>query len=296
MIPAATYTFNIAELSISVAFNSERNDIQMLSSFKPFRVEAQPKDLLFQMDVVDYVTPASPEHCEYIREFDDGNGNIRVDRLGDGGYQYIMKDLSGYECGLLQTNKDFSICVCALRGDRPTRAFALNNALLLTFAFAGSRRQVLLIHASLVRQNGQGYAFIAKSGTGKSTHTGLWLRYISGCDLMNDDNPVIRIIKDIPYIYGTPWSGKTPCYRDVKARLGAITRIDRAKKNSVERLTTIDSFMSMLASCTSMKWDEDIYTNVCNTISKVVETTGIYTLHCLPNKEAAILCNEAISK
>lgn len=146
------------------------------------------------------------------------------------------------------------------------------------------------------RQNGYGYAFIAKSGTGKSTQVSLWLRYIKGCDLMNDDNPIIRITDGKPYIYGGPWSGKTPCYRNVKAPLGAITRIDRAKQNSIEKLPPVQAFASFLPSCSAMKWDIDIYNHICNTITKVVETTAIYTLHCLPDKEAALLCHRTISK
>ena len=113
---------------------------------------------------------------------------------------------------------------------------------------------------------------------------------------MNDDNPIIRIIDGEPFIYGGPWSGKTPCYRNVKARLGAVTRIDRAEENSIEKLPPIEAFASFLPSCSSMKWDGEIFNNICNTVTKVVETTGIYTLHCLPNKEAAILCNKTISK
>jgi hypothetical protein len=167
---------------------------------------------------------------------------------------------------------------------------------MLIFAFAGSRRQTLLIHASLVRNNGYGYAFIAKSGTGKSTQVSMWLRYIPGCDLMNDDNPIVRIIDGEPYIFGGPWSGKTPCYRNVKAKLGAITRIDRAPENSIERLKPIEAFASFLPSCSSMKWDKEIYGHICDTVTKVVETTGIYTLHCLPNEEAAQICYKAISK
>ena len=113
---------------------------------------------------------------------------------------------------------------------------------------------------------------------------------------MNDDNPIIRIIDGEPYIYGSPWSGKTPCYRNVKARLGAITRIDRAPENRIDRLSPIEAFTSLLPSCSSMKWDSDIFNRACDTITRIVETTAIYTLHCLPNKEAAILCNKTIAK
>ena len=176
------------------------------------------------------------------------------------------------------------------------RNFGLNNALMLIYAFAGARKNTLLIHASLVRHNDYGYAFIAKSGTGKSTQVSMWLRYISNCDLMNDDNPIIKTKDGIAWIYGSPWSGKTPCYRNIKAKLGAITRIDRATENSVEKLSPIDAFASILPSCSSMRWDKEIYNAICDTITNIIETTNMYTLHCLPNKEAAEICHKEISK
>ena len=251
--------------------------------------------VFFQLLIDDSLRPYPKEKRHRIRAFDTGNGDTIVDKLDNGGYQYIIKDINGAECCLLLTNKDFSDCRCALNGNYNMRCFGLNNALMLIFAFAGSLKETLLIHASLVRQNGYGYAFIAKSGTGKSTQVSMWLRYLKGCDLMNDDNPIIRIINGEAFIYGSPWSGKTPCYRNVKAKLGAITRIDRDTKNWVERLSPIESFASLLPSCSSMKWDEDIFHHICDTITKLVENSHIYTLHCLPNKEAAEVCNEAIA-
>ena len=153
---------------------------------------------------------------------------------------------------------------------------------------------IILFHSSVISVDGQAYAFTAKSGTGKSTHVSMWLRYIPGSDLMNDDNPIIRIIEDKVYIYGSPWSGKTPCYRKVKAKLGAITRIDRAKVNSIEKLSPVDTFASFLPSCSSMKWDSDIFDHICNTIGKIIEHVPVYTLHCLPNQEAAEICYQEI--
>ncbi|MCH4147226.1 MAG: hypothetical protein LKG25_03870 [Prevotella sp.] len=289
--------FSIAELHVRIIFkNSAYNDMRLLPSFEPFRISESHDELFFQLTIDDSLKPIAKERRERIRKFDTGNGDTIVDKLDDGGYQFIIKDLNGADCCLLITNKDFSNCKCALNGNYDMRCFGLNNALMLIFAFAGSQKQVLLVHASLVRKNGYGYAFIAKSGTGKSTQVSMWLRYIPGCDLMNDDNPIIRIIKGKPYIYGGPWSGKTPCYRNVKAELGAITRIDRATENSIEKLPPIEAFASFLPSCSSMKWDIEIFNNICNTITKVIETTGIYTLHCLPNKEAAIICQKMISK
>lgn len=292
----STHDFNIAGLSVRICFaESPYNSMRLLNSFEPFRVDALKGSVFFQLLVDDTLRPVSKDKRKRIRAFDTGNGDTIVDKLEDGGYQYIIKDINGADCCLLQTNKDFSDCRCALNGNYNMRCFGLNNALMLIFAFAGSKVETLLMHASLVRQDGYGYAFIAKSGTGKSTQVSMWLRYLKGCDLMNDDNPIIRFIDGEAYIFGSPWSGKTPCYRNVKAKLGAITRIDRAEKNWVEKLSPIEAFTSLLPSCSSMKWDQEIFNDICNTITKLVETTGIYTLHCLPNRKAAEVCNHAIA-
>lgn len=290
--------FRIADHNLRIIFqDTSLNSIRLVPSFEPFRYNFEDdEEILFQLTVDDTLKPVSKEERERIRTFDTGNGDTVVDQLPDGGYQYIIKDTKGNDCCLLQCNKDFSDCHCALNGNYNMRCFGLNNALMLIFAFAGCLKDTLLIHASLVRQNGYGYAFIAKSGTGKSTQVSLWLRHIPGCDLMNDDNPIVRVIDGEVFIYGGPWSGKTPCYRNVKAKLGAVTRIDRATENSIEKMPPIEAFASFLPSCSSMKWDRDIFNKICDTVTKVVETTSIYTLHCLPNKEAAVLCNKTISK
>ena len=259
--------FRIAEFGVQIIFKGEStNSMDMLPSFAPFRVnELNDGDILFKLIVDDSLSPAPKLQRERIKDFDTGNGITIVDQLSDGGYQYIIKDIKGAECCLLIADKDFSHCRCALNGSYNMRYFGLNNALMLIFAFAGSTHQTLLIHASLVRQNGYGYAFIAKSGTGKSTQVSNWLRYLPGCDLMNDDNPIIRIIENKPFIYGGPWSGKTPCYRNVKAPLGAITRIDRAKENSIDKVGVVEAFASLLPSVSSMKWDKTIFDHICNT-------------------------------
>lgn len=287
--------FCVAEHYLRIIFTDTRiNNMSLLRSFEPFRTTPSDGKLFFQLTVDDTLRPVPKARRERIRAFDTGNGDTVVDRIDDGGYQYIIKDIQGAECALLIANKDFSDCRCALNGNYDMRCFGLNNALMLIYAFAGSTQQTLLIHASLVRNNGYGYAFIAKSGTGKSTQVSMWLRYIPGSDLMNDDNPIIRIIDGKPVIYGGPWSGKTPCYRNIKAPLGAITRIDRAQANSVDKLSPIEAFASLLPACSSMKWDKDIYNAICDTITKIIETTGIYTLHCLPNREAAEVCSREI--
>ena len=292
-----TETFSVAEHIFRLVFtDTSRNSMALLPSLLPFRTDNTSEPLLFELIIDDNLQPIAKEQRERIRAFETGNGETIVDQIKGGGYQYIFKNNRNEPCCLLQCDEKFQHCKCALNGHYNMRCFGLSNALMLTYAYASSYKQTLLIHASLVRHHDKGYAFIAKSGTGKSTQVSSWLRYIPDCNLMNDDNPIIRVIDQKVFIYGGPWSGKTPCYRNVKAELGAITRIDRAQTNSIDREDPISAFASFLPSCASMKWDEAIYRRTGDIIAYIVERIPIYTLHCLPDKEAAILCHQTITR
>lgn len=290
-----TRLFQVAGLVFAITFVGYDDGFRLLPSYRAFEKEpSDDRQLLFTLTIDDNIHPVPKAQRERIREFDTGNGTTIVDRLPDGGYQYIIKDINGAECALLITDKKFAHCRCALKGNTFRRSYGLNNALMLVYAFAGAREGAVLVHASVVRQNGHGYAFIAKSGTGKSTQVSNWLKYIPGCDMMNDDNPVVRVIGKDCFIYGSPWSGKTPCYRDVKAHLGAVTRIDRSLSNSVERLGAVEAFASLLSSVSSMKWDIELYNKICETVTRIVERVPIFILHCLPDRNSAEVCHEGI--
>jgi hypothetical protein len=44
-----------------------------------------------------------------------------------------------------------------------------------------------------------------------------------------------------------------------------------------------------------MKWDSVIYNNLCDAITRIIETTPIYTMHCLPDEEAVRICHQALT-
>lgn len=271
----------------------------ILPSFIPFRINSadissnvQP---LMNLTIVDNLKEIKDAHL--IRDIDTGNGMTRVDRLPSGGYQFLVRDITGFPCALLQTSPQFSDCKVAIRGGLPTMRFALNNALMLSYAFSSAYYGTLLIHASVVRHDGLSYAFTAKSGTGKSTQVANWLRNISNCDLINDDNPIIRIERDDTgkpqaILYGSPWSGKTPCYRNVKTPLAAIVMIKRDNHNEMLPQLPLKAFTTVLSACSAMKWDTELYSRVCRTCSLFVENIQVTELHCLPDAQSAITaCN-----
>lgn len=290
--------FLVADWTIHLIFPNNLAISKLLPSFLPFNQE-EPEfskcDTLLTITIDQEFYLAECNHTTMKKICKTGNSIVVVERNENESYRFLIKNLRGEDCALLQSNKDFTQCRCRILGNStPNLSFGLSNAILIAFAFAGATRGTLLIHASLVRHAGIGYAFIAKSGTGKSTQTSNWLKMIPDCDLMNDDNPVLRVIEGKPVIYGSPWSGKTPCYRQVKAPLGAITKIVRDSENHVETLNPIIGFSELLSSCSVMKWDKPTYHGICDTVTSVIECTPVYNLYCTADPISAKVCYEAI--
>ena len=110
----------------------------------------------------------------------------------------------------LWANSDFTLSKLLIACPSES-LFAINNALMLQYAFRTAGMNTLEMHASVIENGGKGYLFLAKSGTGKSTHSKMWLRNIPDSHLLNDDNPIVRVLEDGSVrVYGSPWSGKTP--------------------------------------------------------------------------------------
>lgn len=166
---------------------------------------------------------------------------------------------------------------------------------MIVYAFATAAYGTLLIHASVIRNSGKGFLFLGVSGTGKSTHSRLWLNYIPGSDLMNDDNPVVRLLEHQVVVYGSPWSGKTPCYRNIQAPIGAFVRLEQKKENVIRKESTLYAFAHLLSSVSTMKWDREVYNQICSTISGILALIPVYHLGCLPDEAAAKLSYETIS-
>lgn len=289
--------FLIAEHLVEIKSTNPSVDLfSLLPSFRPFVLENEISDVKPVLSLTWDDGQQTIDTYRQIGDFDTGNGHTKVEKDDQtGSYQFTIRNIDEKDVCILQANADFSVCSCRLMGSTYLFSYGLNSALMMAFAFATASMKTLLIHASCVKQGDYAYCFIAKSGTGKSTQVSNWLKHLPNCELLNDDNPIIRIIDDKSYCYGSPWSGKTPCYRNRKAYLGAVTRIERAQENSVKRLHPVEAFASFLPSCSTMKWESRLYNSVMDTISKVIETTGMYTLYCLPNKEAAEVCNAGIA-
>lgn len=97
----------------------------------------------------------------------------------------------------------------------------------------------MLLHSSCVVVDGFAYLFSADSGTGKSTHTNLWLEKFKGkAYILNDDKPAIRKIDGKIYACGTPWSGKYDISQPKIVPIAAIALLERSETNYIKPAET----------------------------------------------------------
>jgi len=149
--------------------------------------------------------------------------------------------------------------------------------------------------SSLVCDDG-GVVFSAASGTGKTTHTSLWLSEFSDVRIVNDDTPIIRAEDDGKItLFGTPWAGTTGVNSNESAPLKAVVFLERAKENSITRLSSQDAlkrfFEALIPPIT-----HQMHLNYLDTIKSVFATVPVLKLSCNMEPEAAIFARNNIFK
>lgn len=155
----------------------------------------------------------------------------------------------------------------------------------------------LVLHASAISWNGQGIAFTAPSGTGKSTQGNLWADYM-GAEVLNDDRPALKLYNNKPYLFGTPWSGAKSLYQNGLAPLKAIVLLEQALENTVSCLSLPEALSGIIPRCFLPYYDQDdtpIMNKCLDSIGKILSHVPIFHLKCRPDQEAVEKLYQAIT-
>ena len=258
-----------------------------LQQYEPF-VTVPTENVVFRLRLSTTQSDLSNFKMEMVQE-DEGQ-SISAGHIGDHPcFQFFLHEKL---MGVLVCSNDYR------QGDiyaENSNLFGVNNALMVMYALATANKQTALFHSSVVSFQDKAYMFLGKSGTGKSTHSRLWLKYIEGTELINDDNPVVRIHDDGSIlVYGSPWSGKTPCYRNVSYPLGAIVLLEQAPQNVIRRLKPLEAYAALMTSISGKRWDSRLAEGLHETENLLVTHASIWHLDCLPDEDAARVCNEMV--
>ena len=280
-----TKVFKVAGHAFGLSLPDGHPLCSRLGQYEPF-IAQDDAPVLFSVGLADSIDDAGAE-VVYAGSEDPDQPLVRLLKAGDN-WIYEMAVCSGRPLAArMISNKDFTEAKLLILNEREA-LFGLNNALMLMFAFRTAPLSTLEMHASVIVNKGRAFLWLASSGTGKSTHSQLWLKNIEGSRLLNDDNPIVRVLDDgTVMVYGSPWSGKTPCYKNEEYPAGAFVRIRRAEFNKISRLDVFEGYALLYSSSSGFKTDPQMGDALHATFEKILAATPCYVLDCLPDAEAA---------
>lgn len=148
-------------------------------------------------------------------------------------------------------------------------------------------------HSSCLELDGEGYAFSAVSGTGKSTHAALWRKHFGDrVTMINDDKPIIRKCDGKFYVYGTPWMGKANIGTNTKVPLKAVYIIERAKENRAVRVLP-SQVMKQLFEATVIDVERSRMERLLGLFDECFSVTPLFLLGCNMEENAVITAYNA---
>lgn len=274
-----------------------RSDIDLVATgirgFQPFEVEADKSiapNCNFHIDTE--FSEASITIEQLLSEFDvtEANAEGRFSRTTTGYLYSTHSRLDDKPATLfhidLKRHDIVSNIVCQSALDISLLRFGL----WMMFGVVLSENSAIAIHSSVIVSRERGVLFLGESGTGKSTHTRLWRENIEGATLLNDDSPIVRIVDGKALVFGSPWSGKTPCYKNLSYPIAGFCRLSQAPHNLIRRLHPLAAIGALLPSCPpAFAHDDYLQDGICNTLGALLKQVGAYHLECMPDKAAAEL-------
>lgn len=157
-----------------------------------------------------------------------------------------------------------------------------------------AEHNVFLMHASVIEVDGYAYAFAAKSGVGKSTHTRLWLKNVPHARVLNGDKPLMRLEVDGTITaFGTPWNGKENWGENISAPLAAVCFLERGTQNTI-RHATEDEILTRLMHQLYLRGARASVEKRLQLMDRLVSAVPYYVLACTISDEAAHLAYETM--
>ncbi len=154
-------------------------------------------------------------------------------------------------------------------------------------------RDIFVMHASVVALDGEGYAFLAPSGVGKTTQTRLWQQHFGQrLRVINGDKPLIRMVHDGEaaqfHAYGTPWQGKEGMGCNACAPLKAVFFLKQSREPGAVPATHAQK-VDLLFRQLLMPVEPERMMRLLNMADKLVSSVPFYVLSC-DMTEASVLC------
>lgn len=220
----------------------------------------------------------------------------------DNKYDFIEKQCSAYLTD--EENVDLTVSCTSeeMEAEKQSSAYPFPDGYIESLCIYRNiclqivKSDAILVHSAVIEVDGNAYAFLARSGTGKSTHIALWRKALGErVHIVNGDKPIFRYIDGALYAYGTPWCGKEGWNKNTRARLKAICFLERGAENSIERISASDSSSRLLRQIL-MPNDAQGAIKTLEIVDRMLNGTPLWLLKCNISEESAILAYNTMSK
>ncbi|MBQ7955989.1 MAG: PqqD family peptide modification chaperone [Lachnospiraceae bacterium] len=162
---------------------------------------------------------------------------------------------------------------------------ALFHGIRFTYLLLAQRKGMFMIHSSSVLYRDKAWLFSGVSGTGKSTHAGLWNKYL-GVPILNGDLNLMELTSNGPVIHGIPWCGTSQISTVETYPLGGIVLLKQHPSNLCENLETDRKILLVSQRFISPAWTEEMLEQNLNFAKELAQKASVFRLLCTPEREA----------
>lgn len=152
--------------------------------------------------------------------------------------------------------------------------------------------QALVLHSASIVVDGHAIAFTAPSGTGKTTQTDLWRKYVNGVQDLNGDRTLLQKTEKGWYACGFPIYGSMLRCEQGAHPIKAIVVIRQGKTDQIRELSPVEKVALLYSQVTVPAIESTAVNRTMDLLEDFIQHTTIVQLNCTMERSAVDVLRE----
>lgn len=206
---------------------------------------------------------------------------------------YLSREPADFSVSICQADIDYELSISS---GMSNPAYLETLALLRRISEKLIDYNTILFHGSVLAVDGKAYLFTAPSGTGKTTHSRLWLENVPGSHILNGDKPFLRVMENRQILAcGSPWRGKENFGINEVLPLEGICFLERDTNNHIEQVACKDALGSLVSQAFRPA-DPQLMLKALQLAGEIGQSVNLYRMGCTMDPEAARVSSRMMIK
>lgn len=155
------------------------------------------------------------------------------------------------------------------------------------------KENMMAIHSSSIIYNDKAYLFSGLSGTGKTTHTNMWIDYYN-VEILDGDMCICGAKDEKIYAYGSPWCGSSGKFLNKTVELGGIVFLHQANDNYIKEMSEINKVINIYYRNFIIPLCKEHVSNLMRMASNISKNSICVELYNKPEREAVEIIKKRI--